>query len=180
MGLGPSRAFLGRAAGRLPSPRQRADIDVGRAAAARSAVSGLGCARCSATACSTGGRTAADGSAASAAARGSAAPAASCSRTASASASTSAGRCAASTCACVGSRAGRPGYSGSTSSVVGSACRCAARVGPSGRSTWPGSGRARSVMGRSRGAARSLSPRRVMGGAGRVRPQLAIDRVAYA
>ena len=178
MGLGPSRAFLGRAAGRLPSPRQRADIDVGRAAAARSAVSGLGCARCSATACSTGGRTAADGSAASAAARGSAAPAASCSRTASA--STSAGRCAASTCARLGSRAGRPGYSGSTSSVLGSACRCAARVGPSGRSTWPGSGRARSVMGRSRGAARSLSPRRVMGGAGRVRPQLAIDRVAYA
>ena len=167
MGLGPTRAFVGHHAGSLTW--QHADIDVGRTAPDRRAVSSLGRAWRSARACSTGIRTAARGSAASAATRRGATSAATLSRAA----STSAGRRTTSSRACVGSRVCRP--CGSTASVLGSARRCAARVGPSGRRTGAASGRARSVVGRACRAARSLRSGWFLGGA---RGARALDRMA--
>ena len=170
MGLGPTRAFVGRAAGRLTW--QHADIDVGRTAPDRRAVSSLGRGWRPASACSTGIRTAARGSAASAATRGGATSAATLSRAA----STSAGRRTASSRACVGRRACRPGRPcGSTASVLGSARRCAARVGPSGRRTGAAPGRARSFVGRACRAARGLRSGWFLGGA---RGARALDRMA--
>jgi len=163
VGLGPTRAFLGCAAGRLT--RRHIDIDVGRASPDRSAVSRLGRAGNSAIARPTG-------SAASAATRVSAASSAA---TRSRTASTTSSRRAASCRARVGSRACSTGRTGRTASVLGSASRCAAGVGPSGRGACAASSRARTVLGRARGAARSLSSGGLLGSA---RVTGAIDRVA--
>jgi len=158
VGLGPTRAFVGGAAGRCAT-RQHADIDLGRAAPGRSDVSRLGRARRSATAWSAGS------SAASAACRVS--PASS----AAARSRAAAGR------ARVAGRACCPGRStGSTASVVGSARRRAARVGPSGRRTCPASGRARAGVGRARRAARGRSSVELLGGA---RCARTLDRMAF-
>jgi hypothetical protein len=170
MGLGPTRAFVGRAAGRRAAgrlTRQHADIDLGRAAADWSAVSGLGRARCSATDWSTGSR------AASAAGRGSAASSAPRSCAASAAA---AGSRAAAACARVAGRAWcSRRFPCSTASVMGSARRRAASLGSSGRRTCPASGRARTIVGRARGAARGRSFVELLGGPRRAP---ALDRMA--
>jgi len=167
VGLGPTRAFVGDAAGRCAT-RQHADIDLGRAAPGRSDVAGLGRARRSATACCTGRHAAAAG-------RGSAAAAAAGSHASSSAAA--AGSRAAATCACVAGRACRPGsFACSTASVVGSARRRAARMGPSGRRTCAGTSRARTIVGRVRGASRGRGSVQLLGGARRAS---ALDRMAF-
>lgn len=167
MGLGPTRALVGRkrAAGRFT--RQHADIDLGRASSDRSAVSGLGCARGAAIAGSAGSH------AASAAGRGRAASSAPRSRAASSAAACSR---AAAARACVAVRASCPGtFPRSTAPVVGSARRRAARVGPSGRRICPASGRAGAGVGHARCAARRPSCVQLLGAARRAR---ALDRMA--
>jgi len=168
VGLGPTRAFVGCAAGRCA--RQHADIDLGRAAPGRSDVSGLGRARRSATTWSAGS------SAASAAGRGSAASSASGSHAASSSSAAACGRAAAAR-ACVAASACCPGrFTGSTASVVGGARRRAARLGPSGRRrTCHAAGRTRAGVERARRAARVGSSVELLGGARRA---CALNRTA--
>ncbi len=169
MGLSPTGAFVGRVAGRCAC-HQHADIDLGRAAPGGSDVSGLGRTRCSATACSAGS------CAASAAGRGRAASSASGSHAASAAAAARSRAAAAR--ACLAGRPCCPGRSTrSTTSVVGSARRRAARVGPSGRSgTCLVSGRTRAGVGRARRAASGRTPVELMGGARRA---CSLDRLAF-
>ena len=75
----------------------------------------------------------------------------------------------------MGGRASRACRTGRTASVLGSARRCAAGVGPSGRGACAASSRAGTVLGRARGAARSLSSGSLLGSA---RGARALDRMA--
>ena len=173
MGLRSTGASLGRTRGSRAFGKltwQHADIDLGRAASDRSAVSELGRAWHSAIACSTGRRTPA-GRAASAATLGGTASAATISRAA----STSARRRAASSRAFVGRRACRGGRA---ASVLGSARGCAAGVGSSCRGFRAASRGARGVLGRAGVAARSLSTRGIVGSS-RIASALALARVAF-
>jgi hypothetical protein len=163
VGLGPTRAFVGCAAGWLT--REHAGVDRGRISDG-SSVPSLG------RACCPHGRTAAGGRASTAPARCGAASTAASSCTPAA-----APGCAAAGTARMGSR---PRWSsrasGGPTSVMGSARRRTACMGTAGRRPPAASGLARSVVGRACGAGRGFSPGGLVGGAGRAAS--AVDRLA--